>query len=232
VLNGPADVLIIEDSATWQQVVRASVESAGHVPVLAGTAAEALRILSARSVDLILLDLGLPDADGVELCRQLRSSTDAYILILSAKDAEMDRVVGLTVGADDYMTKPFSARELAARINALLRRRNERPTTATPDTPTRVHGDLVLDVGARTVTVAGGRVELTRIEFDLLDALTERPRMVWTREQLQERVWGPDHFGAPNLVDTHVGNLRKKVDRDGSPRTITTVRGVGYRLSD
>jgi DNA-binding response OmpR family regulator len=229
-LTGPAEVLVIEDSATWQQVIRTSVEDAGHTAVLVGSAAAALDHLAKSPADLILLDLGLPDADGIELCRELRSSTDAYILILTAKDSEMDRVIGLTVGADDYVTKPFSARELAARINALLRRRRERPDAASEPSPTRVHGDLEVDVAARTVSVSGERVELTRIEFDLLDALTERPQMVWTRDQLLERVWGPDHYGAPNLVDTHVGNLRKKVDQDSSTSLITTVRGVGYRL--
>jgi DNA-binding response OmpR family regulator len=227
---GGAEILVVEDSAVWQQLVTTILTRAGHHPTVVGSAADALDHLRHGRPEVILLDLGLPDGDGIELCREIRGASDAHILILSAKDTEMDRVLGLTVGADDYVTKPFSERELLARVQAVLRRRAEqRP--APPATTRRVHDGMEVDPEGRIVEIDGRRVELTRIEFDLVDALTERPQMVWTRDQLLERVWGPDHYGAPNLVDTHIGNLRRKVDPAGGPSRITTVRGVGYRLA-
>jgi DNA-binding response OmpR family regulator len=177
---------------------------------------------------VIVLDLGLPGIDGVEVCRQVRTFSEAYVVMLTGRDEEVDRLVGLSVGADDYMTKPFSPRELVARIRAMLRR--PRGGSAESGEERRV-GDLAIDVGAREVRAGEERVELTRTEFDLLAILTDHPKQVLTRAQLLERVWGADWFGDDHVVDVHMSSLRRKLGDDPrSPRYIRTVRGVGYRL--
>ena len=190
---------------------------------------------SAWTPDVVVLDLTLPDVDGVEVCRRLRTFTDAYVLMLTARTDEIDRVVGLTMGADDYVTKPFSPRELGLRVDALLRRRRPpvkqpREEAPAPDASRRF-GALQLDPESREVRIGGDLVETTRMEFDLLDALTEAPKRVITRAQLRERVWGGGWFGDDHAVDVHVSNLRKKLTAAGAPPVIATVRGVGYRLS-
>jgi DNA-binding response OmpR family regulator len=162
------------------------------------------------------------------VCRRLRTFTDAYVVMLTGRQEEIDKLIGLSVGADDYVTKPFSPRELVARIRAMLRR----PRAARAGAGVRLTlGDLVIDTGAREVHVDGREVELTRIEFDLLSAMAERPRVALTREQLLQLVWGPGWFGDDHVVDVHVSKLRQKLGDDPSaPRYVKTVRGVGYRL--
>jgi len=179
-----------------------------------------------------VLDVVLPKVDGIEVCRRLRAVSDAYVIMLTSKSEEIDRVVGLSVGADDYVTKPFYPRELVARITAMSRRprRDEAPRQG--DVPIRRVGEIEVDPAARRVTVAGDEIGLTKIEFDLLDVITERPNIVHTREMLRERVWGGDWFGDDHVVDVHIGNLRKKIDRGRKPSRIETVRGVGFRLTD
>jgi len=170
----------------------------------------------------------LPGVDGIEACRRIRAFSDAYIVMLTAKAEEVDKIVGLSVGADDYVTKPFSPRELVARIRAMLRRPRQ---AADVGEPVRRFGDLTVDPAAREVLLDGRPVELTRLEFDLLDALSGSPRLVLTRSQLLERVWGPSWFGDDHVVDVHIANLRQKLGDDPrSPRYIRTVRGVGYRM--
>ncbi|CAB4542398.1 unannotated protein [freshwater metagenome] len=220
-------ILVVEDSPTWQQLIQVALEDPRYVLTTVDTASAARDSVETHNPMLILLDIGLPDADGFELCKELRSQTDAYILILTAKNSEIDRVLGLSLGADDYVTKPFSARELSARVHALLRRTLDRPRTTT----VRHLGDLVLDTGAHLVTLNDEVVELTRTEFDLLDALSEQVGQAWTRRDLLQRIWGDSYFGSDNLVDTHIANLRKKIDAPGAPSRVNTVRGVGYRLS-
>ena len=177
--------------------------------------------------DVIVLDLMLPGVDGIEACRRIRAFSDAYVVMLTARAEEVDKIVGLSTGADDYVTKPFSPGELVARIRAMLRRPRDRPDAE----GVRGFGDLELDPLAREVRVAGQPVELTKLEFDLLDALSESPRIVFSRRQLLERVWGPSWFGDEHVVDVHVANLRKKLGDDrGRPRYVLTVRGVGYRM--
>jgi DNA-binding response OmpR family regulator len=177
--------------------------------------------------DVVVLDLGLPGLDGIETCQRLRQFSTAYIVMLTARSDEIDKVVGLSAGADDYVTKPFGPRELVARVRALLRR-----PRADPAPSQRVFGPLVIDPAAREVTVAGRAVALTRIEFDLLDALSAEARVVFSRTRLLERVWGPNWVGDPHVVDVHMSNLRRKLEETGGAGSfVATVRGVGYRMA-
>ena len=181
--------------------------------------------------DVVILDLGLPGLDGVEVCRRLRTFSDAYVVMLTARSDEVDTLIGLSVGADDYMTKPFSPRELVARLRAMLRRPRPLGVLA-PDRPdTRAFGPLVIDTLGRDVWVEGEPVALTRTEFDVLAALAARPSMAFSRRRLIEAVWGGEWVGDEHLVDVHVGHLRRKLGDDATAsRYIRTVRGVGYRM--
>ena len=190
---------------------------------------------AARTFDpeVIILDLGLPGMDGVEVCRELRSFTDAYILMLTGRDDEVDRLVGLAVGADDYMTKPFSTRELVARVQVLQRRPRggvRDSESSDMNDATIAIGDIEVDVLSREVRVGGALIELTKIEFDLLATLAARPEMVFTRRLLVDSVWGDDWYGDDHMISVHVANLRKKIDASGT-KHIKTVRGVGYRMN-
>jgi DNA-binding response OmpR family regulator len=219
----PATVLVVDDEPDIRRVVVAYLSQAGYRTWEAADGTHALELARELRPDVVVLDLGLPDVDGVEVCRRLRTFTDAYVLMLTARTEEVDTLIGLSVGADDYLTKPFSPKVLLARITALLRRpRAERGGT-------QVLGDLVVDPQRREVTVDGHDVELTRTEFDLLAALTERPGQVHTRGQLVAQVWGDDWFGDERLVDVHVAHLRAKLGPDAARRYVVTVRGVGFR---
>ena len=180
--------------------------------------------------DLVVLDIMLPGFDGLEVCRQLRTFTDCYVIMLTARDDEIDKVIGLSVGADDYLVKPFSPRELTARIRAMLRR----PRTIGQDSTgqhARLFGPMRLDPDARKVWLDDVELELTRTEFDLLESLTSAPKRAFTRRQLIDAVWGSDWYGDEHIVDVHVGHLRKKLEDDAAaPRFIRTVRGVGYGM--
>lgn len=178
--------------------------------------------------DVVVLDVMLPGMDGIEVCRRIRMFSDAYVVMLTARTEEIDRLIGLSVGADDYLGKPFSPRELVARIRAMLRR----PRTPEGDVqPPRRFGALQIDPMAREVRLNGDVVNLTRTEFDVMDALSARPRMAFQRRQLLEKIWGEDWFGDDHVIEVHVANLRRKLDDDPqSPRYIRTVRGVGYRM--
>lgn len=177
--------------------------------------------------EIIILDIMLPEMDGLEVLSQLRRESDAYVIMLTAKSEETDKIVGLSVGADDYLTKPFSPRELIARIKAALRRM--RDGTSHLETSVLIYRRLKLDVGARQVWMEDRPVELTAIEFNLLQALAEYPGIVLSREQLLEKVWGYDYYGEIRVVDVHVGHIRQKL---GADDIIATVRGVGYRFED
>ncbi|MEO7753029.1 MAG: response regulator transcription factor [Terracoccus sp.] len=181
--------------------------------------------------DVVVLDLGLPGLDGVEVCRRLRTFSDAYVVMLTARSDEVDTLIGLSVGADDYMTKPFSPRELVARLRAMLRRPRPLGLLA-PDRPDRRDfGPLVIDSLGRDVWLDGEAVALTRTEFDVLAALAARPSMAFSRRQLIDAVWGGEWVGDEHLVDVHVGHLRRKLGDDATAsRFIRTVRGVGYRM--
>ena len=176
---------------------------------------------------MIVLDLMLPGLDGIEACRRIRQFSDAYIVMLTARADESDKLVGLSTGADDYVTKPFSPPELVARVRAMLRR----PRAGAVSVASRRFGELEIDPAAREVRVAGEPVELTKLEFDLLDVLSAEPRVAFSRGQLLERVWGPGWFGDDHVVDVHLANLRRKLGDDASAqRYVRTVRGVGYRI--
>jgi DNA-binding response OmpR family regulator len=174
----------------------------------------------------------LPGFDGLEVCRQVREFSDAYIVMVTARDEEVDKIVGLSVGADDYVVKPFSPREVVARIRAMLRR-PRRHTDSDPSGHAVLRvGGLEMDTGARTVTVDGVAVDLTRTEFDVLAALAARPRMAFSRQQVIEEVWGPGWYGDDHVVDVHIGHVRTKLgDTAAEPRFIRTVRGVGYGMA-
>ncbi|MEN9644016.1 MAG: hypothetical protein RL238_685 [Actinomycetota bacterium] len=221
------DVLVVEDLPEFTQIVTAVLRGAGHRVRSAGTIADALTSIASVPPDVVILDLGLPDGDGLDLCRTIRDRSTAYILVLTGREDEVDMLLGFRLGADDYMTKPFSPKELAARVEALLRR----PRHAASETSTRQFGDLRIDPAGRLVTVSDQTVELTRIEFDILDALSEKPNVVLSRVQLLERVWGPGWIGDDHVIDVHIANLRKKLGAgEAGTKRIRTVRGVGYSM--
>ena len=222
-----ARALVLDDARELRELVGMLLRREGFVVELAADGEEAIELAHTFAPEVIVLDIGLPGMDGVEVCRRLRTFTDAYIVMLTGREEEVDKLIGLSVGADDYVTKPFSPRELVARIRAMLRR----PRVTSAPAEIRRVGDLEIDMGAREVKVGGRVVELTRIEFDLLAALSERSRVTLTRGQLLERVWGPNWFGDDHVVDVHVSKLRQKLGDDArAPRHVRTVRGVGYRL--
>ncbi|MBE2317782.1 response regulator transcription factor [Solirubrobacter sp. CPCC 204708] len=224
--------LVVDDAAENRMLVSALLIQQGFEVDQAADGEAAVQAAEQTHPDLIVLDIGLPDIDGVEVCRRVRSFSDAHVLMLTAQDTELDKVVGFEAGADDYVTKPFSVAELVGRVKAVLRRATRTPATA-PAAPatSRTFGSLTLDPLAREVTLDGQPLDLTRIEFDLLDTLTAEPRVAFSRAQLLERVWGPNWFGDDHLVDVHVSNLRRKLaDDPRSPDFVCTVRGVGYRM--
>lgn len=231
--------LVVDDEPSLVRVVVGYLQAEGFEVLSAADGPTALEIARRADPDVIVLDLGLPVMDGIEVCRTLRTFTDAYIVMLTARADEVDMLVGLAVGADDYITKPFSPRELMARIRTLLRRPRRsaagqagEPPARSGDGGRRTFGDLTVDVDAREVTLQGRPVELTKTEFDLLDALSERPRVVFSRTLLLERVWGGGEWaGGEHLVDVHIGHLRAKLGDDArEAKYIRTVRGVGYRM--
>ena len=184
---------------------------------------------AARNVDLVLLDIGLPDVDGLQVLTQLRRSSQVYVILVTARTEETDKLVGLTVGADDYITKPFSVREVVARIKAVFRRMDV--STEPDDADVIVIGDLRIDLGAHEVRQAGALVELSALDFDLLAALAASPGRVLSRVQLLEKVWGYDFYGDERVVDVHIRTMRKALGDDPlEPRYIATVRGVGYKF--
>lgn len=220
--------LVVDDEPPLVRLVRSYLEREGFSVDTAGDGEQALRLAREREPDVVVLDLMLPGMDGIEVCRRIRAVSDAYIVMLTARAEEVDKIVGLSTGADDYLTKPFSPGELVARIRAMLRRPRAPAQEADED---RRIGDLVIDPAAREVRREGRSIALTRLEFDLLDALSERPNVAFTRSRLLERVWGRDWYGDEHVVDVHVANLRRKLGDDpAEPRYILTLRGVGYRM--
>jgi len=220
--------LVVDDEPPLVQVVSGYLAREGFDVDAATDGETAVALARDNSPDVVVLDLMLPGIDGIEVCRRIRAFSDAYIIMLTAKSDEVDKLIGLSVGADDYLTKPFSPRELVARVRAMLRR----PRAADPATVgVRRFGVLEIDPAGREVRVAGRPVELTRTEFDMLDALSAQPRVAFSRRQLLDRVWGGDWYGDEHVIDVHVGNVRRKLDDDAAaPRYIRTVRGVGYRM--
>jgi DNA-binding response OmpR family regulator len=229
-----SSVLVVEDTDEIRELVVTVLTRAGMDVRAVGSGAEAIDEVRRRAPELIVLDLGLPDADGTEVCRQIRAETECYVLMLTARAEEVDLLIGLAVGADGYMAKPFSPRELVARVQAMLRRpRSVVPAepTAAADESVRRLAELEVDEDSREVRVDGAVVDLTRTEFDLLAALAARPGRVLQRETLLREVWQTDWEGNLRLVEAHMSNLRRKLVAAGlSSPEIRTVRGVGYRL--
>jgi DNA-binding response OmpR family regulator len=223
--------LVVEDDAHMASLVGSYLEREGFEVSLSHDGVDALRRAREVDPDIVVLDLGLPSLDGVEVCRQLRTFSDAYVVMLTARTDEVDTLVGLSVGADDYLTKPFSPRELVARLRAMLRRPRPLGGAGPEDAGVRRFGPLAIDPVGRDVWLGKEPVPLTRTEFDVLAALSERPRMAFSRRQLVEAVWGESWVGDEHLVDVHIGHLRRKLGDDATePRFIRTVRGVGYRM--
>ena len=221
-----AKILIIDDEPSIVTLVSAYLKPEGYQVYTASDGVAGLKAAKAYKPDLIVLDLMLPGLDGLELLSRLRRESDVYVILLTARTEETDKIVGLSVGADDYVTKPFSPRELVARIKSALRRLQAGGVAA--DGGLLVFKHVSIDAGSRIVTVVGQPVELTAIEFNLLKSLAENRGRVLTREQLLENVWGASYFGDMRVVDVHLGHVRQKLGGD----FITTVRAVGYRFED
>jgi DNA-binding response OmpR family regulator len=227
--DGPLRVLVIEDEDTIRRVVVGYLEQEGYSVTEAADGQVAVDLARSAVPDVIVLDLGLPGIDGIEVCRQVRTFTDAYVIMLTARSDEIDTLIGLSVGADDYLTKPFSPRELVARVKVMLRR--PRSTADAGGDHARVFGALRIDPESREVSLAGVLLDLTRTEFDILDVLSENPRRVHTRAHLIDEVWGQGWVGDQRVVDVHVAHIRAKLGEDvADPRYVVTVRGVGFRM--
>ncbi len=227
-------ILVVDDERNLVELIASYLRADGYAVLTAYDGPAALEVARRERPDLVVLDIMLPALDGLEVCRRLRQFSDAYVVMLTARGEEVDKIVGLSVGADDYVTKPFSPRELVARVRAMLRRPRTAGETChgdAPPSPTLRLGALVIDEARHEVTLSGEALALTAREFALLAALAAHPGRVFTREQLLSRVWGNDYYD-DHVVDVHVGNLRKKLEEDpAAPRYIETVRGVGYRFA-
>lgn len=241
--------LVVEDDADIRSLIDMTLSAQGFMIRTAATGRDGLQLAREWNPDLITLDLGLPGIDGLEVCRRVREFSDAYLVIVSARLDEVDRLMALQTGADDYLVKPFSPRELQARVTAMFRRprgAGEEVAVTTSETATGIelggttvpdghevltHGPVGIDVDGRRAFVDDAEVELTRTEFDLLTHLMRTPARVWTREALLRTVWGNDWVGDSHLVEVHIGNLRRKLTQaSGNKGLIHTVRGVGYRM--
>jgi DNA-binding response OmpR family regulator len=221
----PHTILVVEDETSIASFVAAYLRNAGYAVKTAASAQTALITLAGETPALVILDLNLPDGDGVELCRRIRKTSDVPILMLTARDEDIDKIIGLEVGADDYMTKPFNPRELVARVKSILRR--AAPERRRPESEELEHGDLKINAGKREVHVGEEEIRLAPKEFDLLWELLDHRGIVLTRDQLLERVWGYTFAGDTRTVDVHVRQIRRKLG-DASP--IVTVWGVGYKV--
>ena len=226
------DILIVDDEPGIVRLITMYLEREGFQTASARTGAEALEKVAAGSPSLVILDIMLPDIDGWEVCREVRRTSDVPIIMLTAREGDEDKIVGLEIGADDYVTKPFVPRELVARVKAILRRARQAPSAAADDT-VMSYGDLSINPAKREVRLRGELIPLRAKEYDLLVELARRPGVVFRREQLLRDVWGYDFFGDSGTIDVHVRRLRAKLNDDSSnPRYIETVWGVGYRLKE
>ncbi|MFC5906049.1 response regulator [Streptacidiphilus monticola] len=223
-------VLVVEDEESFSDALSYMLRKEGFEVAIAATGPDALDQFERNGADLVLLDLMLPGLPGTEVCRQLRARSSVPVIMVTAKDSEIDKVVGLEIGADDYVTKPYSTRELVARIRAVLRRRGE-PEADGGGPGALEAGPVRMDVDRHVVTVDGAKVDLPLKEFDLLEMLLRNAGRVLTRMQLIDRVWGADYVGDTKTLDVHVKRLRAKIEPDpGAPRYLVTVRGLGYKF--
>ena len=224
-------VVLIEDETSISEPLRDALNAEGFAVTVASTGGEGIRLVAAERPDLVLLDIGLPDMDGRDVCRKLRSSSEVPIIMLTARGTETDRVVGLELGADDYIVKPFSVAELAARMRAVLRRARNGPDTDDSPAGMRI-GDVELDERTWSATLAGETITLARREFELLLVLMRNAGTVMSRERLMEEVWDTNWFGPTKTLDVHISALRRKLGDDpNDPTYIHTIRGVGFRFA-
>jgi DNA-binding response OmpR family regulator len=229
--RGQARILLVDDEQAVQTLLTYPLRKEGYEVVGATDGQQALDRFSEKRFDLVVLDIMLPKLDGIEVCRRLRTRSQVPIIMLTAKGDEIDKVAGLEMGADDYITKPFSVREFRSRVKAALRRGNMAGQGA-PEEPIR-QGDLEIDFERRAVTLGGDPVQLTYVEFEILATLAVSPGRVYTREMLLEHIWGDSTFRDPRTVDVHIRHLREKLEADPKiPEYLFTVRGVGYRFRD
>jgi DNA-binding response OmpR family regulator len=226
-------ILLVDDEDSVQKLLAYPLEREGYRVVQARDGEEALRRFAAERIDLVVLDIMLPKLDGLEVCKRLRAESEVPIIMLTARDDELDKVLGLELGADDYITKPFSIREFRSRVRALLRRASvSRQVDESGGDLISAEG-LTIDLGRRAVEVGGERVQLTYVEFELLRVLASHPGRVYNRRMLLEALWGGADYREPRTIDVHVRHLREKLERDpAEPEYILTVRGVGYRFRD
>ena len=220
-------ILVVDDEANIRDLTRLYLEKDGYKVILAQDGAQALTLVKENELALIVLDLMLPEVDGWEVCRRVRADNNVPILMLTARDDDIDKIVGLEMGADDYLTKPFNPRELVARVRAILRRVNNSPGDNATNEARQV-GNVTIDPSSREVTVEGGRVQLRTKEFDLLLTLADHQNIVLSRDQLLDLVWGYEFYGQTRTVDVHIAHLREKLS--GSNLVIETVWGMGYKL--
>jgi DNA-binding response OmpR family regulator len=217
---------VVDDEAPIREVIRRYLVADGFQVVEAADGESALEQFTAHAPDVVVLDVMMPGIDGIEVLRRIRTRSDAYVMMVTARTEETDRLIGLSVGADDYISKPFSPRELVARVKMLQRR----PRSAATDGSTVEFGELTINAERREVLVSEQPIELSALEFDLLATLTGAPGRVFSRRQLIDRVWGPDFYGDERVVDVHIRNLRRALGDDAdAPRWVGTVRGVGYK---
>ena len=225
-------ILIVEDEMSFSEALEFILKQEGFDVVIAADGREALAKFAETKPDIILLDVMIPEISGTEVCRTIRATSDVPIIMVTAKDAEIDRVVGLELGADDYVTKPYSSRELVARIKAVMRRRTGEPFNGGADGVLKV-GKIRVDLDKHMVTVDGKNIQLPLKEFFLLEFLMRNAGKVMTRNQLIDRVWGSDYYGDTKTLDVHIKRLRAKVEEDpAEPQLIQTIRGLGYKLEN
>lgn len=221
-------ILIVDDEDNLRDLVKSYLRAEGYEVLEARDGEAGVDAARERQPDLVILDIGLPGIDGIEALRQIRTFSDVYVVLLTARAEETDKLIGLSVGADDYLTKPFSPRELVARVKAMMRRGRQ---SSFEETEVLSFPGVTIDSSRRVVTTDRGEANLTALEFDLLKALAEQPGRVFSRRQLLESVWGWDYFGEERVVDVHIRNLRRALGDDAAnPVFIGTVRGVGYRF--
>jgi two-component system, OmpR family, response regulator len=227
-----ATILIADDDPHIRDVVRFALQQAGMEVSEAGDGAEALSKAAATKPDLIVLDVGMPEMDGLEVCRELRKTSSTPVLFLSARDEEIDRILGLEMGGDDYVTKPFSPRELVARVKAILKRSAQRAPQAADQVQTEMHGALVLDRQAREVRFAEVPLDMTALEFNIMGVLMKQKRRVFSREQIMQAAYDGNIHVSDRTIDSHIRNIRAKLAKAGCVSSIETVHGVGFRLGN
>jgi two-component system, OmpR family, response regulator len=231
-MSDPATILLVDDEESVQKLLTYPLERDGYRVVQARDGDEALARFDSENVDLVVLDVMLPRLDGLEVCKRLRARSSVPIVMLTARDDELDKVLGLELGADDYITKPFSIREFRSRVKALLRRAAAPRHAPSEERPIEIAG-LRIDSARRTVERDGKPVQVTYVEFELLRALAGRPGRVFSRQKLLEEVWGGSEYREPRTIDVHVRHLREKLETDPrEPQYILTVRGAGYRFRE